>query len=84
MALDPIAFKKTKHILRAAHELRDRVAKGLFRAEYIEAAEQLADILTKPLRVHLHRAMLSKILPIYNDSSSAQDESPQPTNRRLE
>jgi hypothetical protein len=63
LAADPVAFKKTKHILRAAHELRDRVAKGLFTARYVEAANQLADIMTKALRVHLHRDMLNRILP---------------------
>ena len=64
LAADPVAFKKTKHILRAAHELRDRVANGLYIAQYVEAANQLADIMTKPLRVHLHRSMLNRILPI--------------------
>ena len=64
LAADPVAFKKTKHILRAAHELRDRVANGLYIAQYVEAANQLADIMTKPLRVHPHRSMLNRILPI--------------------
>jgi hypothetical protein len=27
---DPVAFKKTKHILRAANELRDKVARDVF------------------------------------------------------
>ena len=63
LAADPVAFKKTKHILRAAHELRDRVARGIFKALYVEAANQLADILTKALRIHLHRSMLDRILP---------------------
>ena len=58
----PVAFKKTKHILRAAHELRDRCARGMYRAEYVEAANQLADIMTKALRVNLHRSMLGRIL----------------------
>ena len=57
-----MAFKKTKHILRAAHELRDRVAKGIYVAKYVEAANQLADIMTKALRVHLHRDMLGRLL----------------------
>ena len=63
LASDPVAFKKTKHILRAAHELRDRVARGLFTARYVEAANQLADIMTKALRVHLHKSMIDRILP---------------------
>ena len=64
---DPVAFKKTKHILRAAHELRDRVARGLFTARYVEAANQLADIMTKALRVHLHKSMLNRILGSLNE-----------------
>ena len=59
---DPVAFKKTKHILRAAYELRDRVARGQFRAEYVEAAGQLADIMTKGLRPPLHREMMPRLL----------------------
>lgn len=69
LASDPVAFKKTKHILRAAHELRDRVARGIFTARYVEAANQLADILTKPLHVHLHRSMLERILPMPSATS---------------
>jgi hypothetical protein len=30
LAFDPVAFKKTKYILRAANELRDRVARDCF------------------------------------------------------
>ena len=78
LAADPVAFKKTKHILRAAHELRDRVAKGLFRAQYVEAANQLADILTKPLRVHLHRSMLNRILPATDAPEGTQTGTPRP------
>lgn len=59
---DPVAFKKTKHILRAAYELRDRVARGLFKAEYVEANNQLADIMTKGLRAPLHKAMMPQLL----------------------
>ena len=57
-----MAFKKTKHILRAAYELRDRVARGQFKAEYVEAAGQLADIMTKGLRSPLHREMMPQLL----------------------
>jgi len=62
LAQDPVAFKKTKHILRAAHELRDRVHRGLFTMQYVEAANQLADIMTKGLRVHLHKSMNKRLL----------------------
>jgi hypothetical protein len=62
LAEDPVAFKKTKHILRHAYELRDRVARNLFVPAHVESAAQLADILTKALRVGTHRTLVSRIL----------------------
>jgi hypothetical protein len=62
LAEDPVAFKKTKHILRHAYELRDRVARNLFVPGHVESAAQLADILTKALRVGVHRTLTSRIL----------------------
>ena len=47
MAFDPVAFKKTKHILRAAEFLRDLVAREVVRLEHVAGAVMLADILTK-------------------------------------
>lgn len=62
LAYDPVAFKKTKHILRAANELRDRVARDVFRPEYVEAAGQRADILTKALGGAAHQQQLPSLL----------------------
>ena len=36
LTADPVAFKKTKHILRHAHELRDRVARCVFEPSFVE------------------------------------------------
>ena len=47
MSLDPIAFKNTKHILRAAEFLRDLVAREVVSVEHLPGAVMLADILTK-------------------------------------
>lgn len=47
MAFDPIAFKKTKHILRAAEYLRDLVARGVVTMQHVAGAIMLADLLTK-------------------------------------
>ena len=47
MALDPVAFKRTKHILRAAEYLRDLVAKEVVRLEHLPGKVMLADLLTK-------------------------------------
>ena len=49
MALDPVAFRKTKHILRAANFLRDLVARRVFQPEHIPGTDMVADLATKPL-----------------------------------
>ena len=49
MAHDPVAFKKTKHIMRESNYLRDLVARRVYSPEYVVSAQQLADILTKAL-----------------------------------
>ena len=55
LAEDPVAFKKTKHITRAAYELRDScVARRVFVPEYVASEDQLADVLTKALRPGQH------------------------------
>ena len=50
MSLDPVAFKKTKHILRHTYELRDRVARQIYAPQFVDTDAQWADILTKGLR----------------------------------
>ena len=52
MAFDPVAFKKTKHILRDAEYLRDMVAREAFRPQHVTSAEQRADVFTKQLMRH--------------------------------
>ena len=47
MAFDPVAFKKTKHILRAAEFLRDLVSRGVISVEHLPGVVMLADLLTK-------------------------------------
>ena len=49
LAHDPVAFKKTKHIMREAYYLRDVVARKVYDPVHVPSADQLADILTKPL-----------------------------------
>ena len=49
MAFDPVAFKKTKHILRDAEYLRDLVAREVYAPTHVPSAEQVADIFTKAL-----------------------------------
>ena len=64
LAFDPVAFKRTKHILRASNELRDKVAKDLFKPVYVEAAGQRADILTKGLGPTQHQTHLVQLLSL--------------------
>ena len=47
MAFDPVAFKKTKHILRAAEFLRDLVSRGVISVEHLPGVVMIADLLTK-------------------------------------
>ena len=49
MAHDPVAFKKTKHIMRESNSLRDLVTRRVYSPEHVVSAQQLADILTKAL-----------------------------------
>jgi hypothetical protein len=47
LSIDPVSFKKTKHILRAAEGLRDYVARLVFVLVHLPGKVNLADILTK-------------------------------------
>ena len=52
MSHDPVAFKKTKHILRAAEFLRDLVAREVITLKHLPGRVMIADLLTKaPARV---------------------------------
>ena len=66
MAFDPIAFKKTKHILRAAEFLRDLVSRDIIILKHIMGSIMPADILTKavsrPIFLELLR-LLARIPP---------------------
>ena len=47
LALDPVAFKHTKHILRAAEFLKDHVLRGSVTISHLKGSTMIADILTK-------------------------------------
>ena len=47
LALDAIAFKKTKHIMRAAEFLRDLCMREVFKLLWISGENNPADIFTK-------------------------------------
>ena len=47
MSLDPVAFKNTKHILRAAEFLKNHTLRGSCRMQHCKGIIMIADILTK-------------------------------------
>jgi hypothetical protein len=61
MSVDPVAFKKTKHIMRAAHFLRDLVARRFIVLSKIAGEDNVADLLTKPVSLPVFRK-LSQVL----------------------
>ena len=47
LSYDPVAFKKTKHILRAAEFVRDRVLRRYVTFVWISGRDNVADLFTK-------------------------------------
>ena len=65
MALDPIAFKKTKHILRAAEFLKDHQLRGTVHMRHVKGVIMIADILTKGVA----RAVFLQLIKLLDDYS---------------
>ena len=59
LSYDPVAFKKTKHILRAAYGLRDYVARRVFSMSHVNGAINMADIMTKNQAVAIFNQLMS-------------------------
>ena len=66
MSLDPVAFKQTKHILRAAEFLRDLVQRQVVRLEHLPGKVMLADLLTKAVA----RVLWSELLRLFDAYST--------------
>ena len=67
LAFDPVAFKNTKHILRAAEFLRDLVARRVVTLKHVKGAVMIADILTKACA----RAIFSELLRLLDDYAAS-------------
>ena len=59
LSYDPVSFKKTKHILRAAKGLQDFVARDVFKMVFITGSVNLADILTKAQAVAVFNTLMA-------------------------
>ena len=70
MAFDPVAFKNTKHILRAAEFLRDLVAREVVTLEHLRGEIMVADILTKSVARPVFLKLMA-MLESYSTSSSS-------------
>ena len=69
LAFDPIAFKNTKHILRAAEFLRDLVMRLVVVVEHVAGSTMIADLLTKPCA----RATFVKLRELLDNFSTSGD-----------
>ena len=49
LSVEAVAFKKTKHILRAAEYLRDLVLRDVFTLKHVPGTDNPADVMTKAL-----------------------------------
>ena len=68
MAFDPVAFKKTKHILRAANFFKDHTKKNTITLQHCKGVIMIADILTKAVARQLFLQLL-KLLDDYSINS---------------
>ena len=61
LAFDAIAFKKTKHILRAAHFVRDHALRRVIELKWIPGHSNPADLLTKPFALVTFRKLVTQL-----------------------
>lgn len=59
LSFDPVAFKKTKHILRAAQFVRDLCTRRVVAFQWISGTSNPADIFTKVVSCAVFRKLCS-------------------------
>jgi hypothetical protein len=69
LSFDPVAFKKTKHILRAAEFVRDRVLRSFVSLKWISGEDNIADLFTKAV----HLAVFRHLLKVANSLTSRSE-----------
>ena len=70
LAFDPLAFKNTKHIMRAANFLRDLVRRDVVTLQHVKGSTMLADILTKACARPVYLSLL-RMLDEYSSTGNA-------------
>ena len=75
MSFDPVAFKNTKHILRAAEFLRDLVRKEVVMPSHIPGAIMLADLLTKAVSRPIYLRLRAMMDAYATDGIAVVDDS---------
>ena len=65
LSMDPVAFKNTKHIMRAAEFLRDLVLRNAVGTQHVPGKCMIADLLTKAVA----RAVYVELLRLFDSYS---------------
>ncbi|GHB31923.1 hypothetical protein GCM10010392_68950 [Streptomyces clavifer] len=58
---NPVQHSRTKHVAIRYHFLKDKVADGEVKLEYVPTTEQVADIFTKPLPKEVFEYLRKKL-----------------------
>lgn len=64
LSSDPVAFKKTKHILRATQFLRDLCARRIVHLSWISGVQNPADLFTKVFALPAFRRLCANLFTL--------------------